>query len=217
MSFQIVPLILKNQHKSEKHLPMKNLGLLFSASIMLAFVSCNDGKKEADDVEIDDTVQVEKPTEAKEAPKTLSVLMEPKSDSKVQGEAFFSEENGVVRMEAKFTGMTPGKHAIHLHEKADCSAADGTSAGGHWNPTLEKHGKWGDATGYHKGDIGNFEANDEGNGKIIFETEEWCIGCEDEKKNIVGKSIIVHQGVDDYVSQPTGDAGGRVSCGGVIK
>lgn len=196
---------------------MKNLGLLFSASIMLAFVSCNDGKKQTDDIEIDDTIQVETPTEAKEVPKTLSVKMDAKSDSGVMGEAFFSEENGVVRMEAKFTGMKPGKHAIHLHEKADCSAGDGTSAGGHWNPTLEKHGKWGDATGYHKGDIGNFEADDEGNGKITFETEEWCIGCDDEKKNIVGKSIIVHEGVDDYVSQPTGDAGGRVACGGIIK
>lgn len=196
---------------------MKKLGLLFSASLMLAFVGCNDGKKETNDLTLDDTIQVETPTQAKETPKTLSVRMEAKSDSKVEGEAYFREENGVIRLEAKFTGLKPGKHAIHLHEKADCSAADGTSAGGHWNPTLEKHGKWGDDAGYHKGDIGNFEVNDEGNGSITFETEEWCIGCEDEKKNIVGKSIIVHEGVDDYVSQPTGDAGGRVACGGVIE
>ena len=196
---------------------MKKLGILFTATLILAFVGCKDGKKDADATSDSTEMDSSSDQAMKEAPKTISVIMESKSDSGVQGEAFFKEENGVVRMEAKFTGMKPGKHAIHLHEKADCSAADGSSAGGHWNPTHEKHGKWGDATGYHKGDIGNFEANDEGNGKITFETDQWCIGCADENKNILGKSVIVHEGADDYVSQPTGDAGGRVACGGVIE
>ena len=60
--------------------------------------------------------------------------------------------------------LSPGMHAIHLHEKADCSSPDGKSAGGHWNPTFSKHGKWGDENGYHKGDIGNFEVDENGNG-----------------------------------------------------
>lgn len=197
---------------------MKKLVLLFSATMIFAFIGCKDGKKDTDEIndltetEIDSSTQ-----EVKEVPTIISVVMEPKSDSGIYGEAYFAEENGVVRMDAKFGGMKPGKHAIHLHEKADCSAADGTSAGGHWNPTHEKHGKWGAAEGYHKGDIGNFEVNDDGSGQITFETDQWCIGCGDEKKDIIGKSIIVHEGVDDYVSQPTGNAGGRVACGGVIK
>ena len=105
---------------------------------------------------------------------------------------------------------------VHIHQKADCSAEDGTSAGGHWNPTNEKHGKWGDAEGYHKGDIGNFEVDANGEGTVSMTTDEWCIGCDDENKNIVGKAIIVHDGVDDYTSQPSGAAGTRVGCG-VIK
>lgn len=194
---------------------MKKLGLLLTATAMLAFVGCKNEKKDADSLEeLTESVEVE---EVKEAPKTLSVMMESKSGSNAIGQVVFTEENGVVKMDAKFEGLTEGTHAIHIHEKADCSADDGTSTGGHWNPTHERHGKWGDAEGYHKGDIGNMVADANGMAKISMETDEWCIGCDDENKNIVGKAIIVHDGEDDFVSQPTGDAGGRVSCGGIIE
>lgn len=196
---------------------MKKLGILLTATALFAFVSCKNEKKDADNMDdMNDTVQMDDDVQ-KEAPKTLAVMMESKSGSTATGEVHFSEENGVVSMEAKFIGLTPGTHAIHLHEKADCSAEDGTSTGGHWNPTHERHGKWGDAEGYHKGDIGNMEANEDGSASLTMQTDEWCIGCDDENKNIVGKAIIVHDGKDDFVSQPTGDAGGRVSCGGIIK
>ncbi len=147
----------------------------------------------------------------------ISFSMQPKSSSNVNGQVTFTEEGGVVHMTAKLTGLTPGEHAIHLHEKADCSAEDGTSTGGHWNPTSEPHGKWGDAAGYHKGDIGNFTADAEGNATVEFSTDQWCIGCEDATKNIRGKAVIVHEGFDDFTSQPSGAAGTRVSCTGIIE
>lgn len=201
---------------------MRKLRLSILALSLVAFVSCKNEKKDmdrADDIvvisdDMDRDLQDDMDTEMNQ---NLTVMMESKSGSNATGEVHFSENNGKVSMEAKFTGLTPGTHAIHLHEKADCSAADGSSAGGHWNPTHERHGKWGDAEGYHKGDIGNLEADADGNATLKMETDEWCISCDDENKNILGKSIIVHEGVDDFVSQPTGDAGGRVSCGGIIK
>lgn len=199
---------------------MKKLGILFTASLIFAFVGCKNSNKDANSTDkLNESVEIETTIEQdeKEAPKTISVLMESKSNSTAQGEVYFSESNGVVKLEAKFKGLKPGVHAIHLHEKADCSAPDGSSAGGHWNPTHEKHGKWGDDEGYHKGDIGNLEADNDGNASITMETDQWCIGCGDDKKDILGKSVIVHEGADDFVSQPTGDAGGRVACGGVIK
>lgn len=147
----------------------------------------------------------------------IKFSLEPKSDSNVKGEVTFTEKDGEVMMLATLTGLTEGEHAIHIHEKADCSSADGKSTGGHWNPTFQPHAKWGAAGGYHKGDIGNFNADASGNAKIEFSTDEWCIGCEDETKNIVGKGVIVHQGVDDFTSQPSGAAGKRVSCTGIIK
>jgi Cu-Zn family superoxide dismutase len=150
-------------------------------------------------------------------PKTITFSMEPKSNSNVRGEVTFTDKGGMVSMTANLSGLTPGEHAIHLHEKADCSADDGTSTGGHWNPTNEPHGKWGAPEGYHKGDIGNFTADAEGNATVEFETDQWCIGCDDENKNILGKGVIVHEGSDDYTSQPSGAAGSRVSCAGIIE
>lgn len=197
---------------------MKKLSLLLMATAMFAFISCKNEKK-TDSTEMNDTIEMDSNRDMevdKETQKTIAVSMQAKSGSQTQGEVYFTQEDGKVRMEAKFSGLTPGKHAIHLHEKADCSSEDGTSTGGHWNPTHKRHGKWGDSEGYHKGDIGNFDADSDGNGEITFETDEWCIGCGDETKDILGKAVIVHDGVDDFVSQPTGDAGGRVSCGGVI-
>jgi len=149
--------------------------------------------------------------------KTIVVEAEPKSDTNVIGTITFSEDGDQVLMNAVFTGLTPGSHAIHLHEFSDCSSPDGKSTGGHWNPTFEDHGAWGNETGFHRGDIGNFEANENGEATISFETNLWCINCDDETKNIVGKAVIVHQGQDDFVSQPSGAAGSRVSCAGLIQ
>jgi len=147
---------------------------------------------------------------------TLKIDFTSKSNSSATGTATFTEKKGVVTFVAKIAGLKPGIHAIHIHEKSDCSAADGSSAGGHWNPTFKKHGKWGVGE-YHKGDIGNFTADEKGNGTITLKTDEWCIGCGDETKDILGKGLIVHQDADDFTTQPTGNAGARVACSAIIK
>lgn len=148
--------------------------------------------------------------------KTLKIDFISKSGSKASGTAEFTEKKGKVTFTANMSGLKPGIHAIHIHEKSDCSAPDASSAGGHWNPTFKEHGKWGSAS-YHKGDIGNFPVNEDGIGTITMTTSEWCIGCGDEKKDILGKSLIVHVDPDDFVTQPTGNAGGRVACSAIIK
>ncbi|HDZ03827.1 hypothetical protein LCGC14_0218460 [marine sediment metagenome] len=186
-------------------------------AILVAF-SCKEVKKEASDAkdEVEEMMDEAK-TEMNEQETVVKFMLEPKSDSNVKGEVTFTEEDDEVSMVAVLSGLTEGEHAIHIHQTADCTAADGSSAGGHWNPTSEPHGKWGASEGYHKGDIGNFTADADGNAKVEFSTEEWCIGCDDENKNILGKGVIVHQGVDDYTSQPSGAAGARVSCAGIIE
>lgn len=146
----------------------------------------------------------------------ISISLEPKSGSTVKGTATFLEKNSFVTFTAKISGLKPGVHAIHIHEKADCSATDATSAGGHWNPTFKKHGKWTDAE-HHRGDIGNFTADENGNATITLKTDEWCIGCGDITKDILGKGLIVHANPDDYITQPTGNAGGRIACSAIIK
>lgn len=173
---------------------MKKL-LLLSCSIFIIVVACKTSAGSKNELNLDFTS---------------------KSGSNVAGKAVFTEKNGMVTFTANISGLEPGVHAIHIHEKSDCSAADGSSAGGHWNPTFKKHGKWGVGE-YHKGDIGNFTADENGNGTITLTTNEWCIGCGDQTKDILGKGLIVHKGADDFTTQPTGNAGARVACSAIIK
>lgn len=192
---------------------MKKLGLSLTVLALIALVGCKENKKNSEEVVVEEMETIiEEITQ-----KTVAFVLESKSESKATGKVEFSETNGTVKLEVKLSGLTPGEHAVHIHEKADCSSPDGKSAGGHWNPTMAPHGKWGAAEGYHKGDIGNVIADENGTASISMETDEWCIGCGDEKKDILGKAIIVHQGTDDFTTQPTGNAGGRVSCGGIIE
>lgn len=193
---------------------MKNIITPVIVLALLVTVGCKNEKKDSDSSDYNEET-VEKVTENTE--KRIEFTLESKSESNASGKVSFVEKDGMVTFNAKLKDLSPGSHAIHIHEKADCSSPDGKSSGGHWNPTFEQHGKWGDETGYHKGDIGNFEVNENGIGTISMETDQWCIGCDDENKNILGKAIIVHQGTDDFVSQPSGDAGARVSCGGIIQ
>ena len=186
------------------------------AMALLAIVSCKEVKKEATDAAAEVEAVTEEVKETVMA-ENITFMMEPKSDSSVKGEVSFTDEDGTVSMKAMLTGLTEGEHAIHIHQTADCSSDDGKSTGGHWNPTNEPHGKWQADEGYHKGDIGNFIADAEGNALVEFSTDQWCIGCEDENKNIIGKAVIVHQGVDDFTSQPSGAAGSLISCGGIIE
>ena len=147
--------------------------------------------------------------------KTAIVNIQSKSGSNVTGNVTFTETNGKVTMKAEVIGLSEGNHAIHIHAVGDCSAEDGKSAGGHWNPTNKNHGKWMEEP-FHTGDIGNLVANAEGKGTIERETDLWCIDCDDESKNIIGKAIIIHEGPDDFSSQPSGAAGPRVGCGEIV-
>ena len=189
---------------------------LLLAGIILALASCKNQEKEASDPAVEEAQQTVEQTEEVEV-KMVNMRLEPKSGSSAVGRIKFREENGTVYMEMAVKGLEPGTHAVHIHEKADCSADDGTSSGGHWNPTFEPHGAWGDEAGFHRGDIGNFEADENGQAVFSFSTDLWCLGCDDESKNILGKAIIVHAGEDDLTSQPSGAAGARVSCGGIIE
>ena len=196
---------------------MKNRNLFLLLTAVICLFSCqnnsnnnNNNNTDSDDMSTETTDDVQN-TDNMAA--TIMVQLEPKSGSNLSGNATFTQANGEVTLKATINGLSEGEHAIHIHETGDCSAEDGTSAGGHWNPTNERHGKWGDAEGYHKGDIGNFTVDANGVGMVEFTTDEWCIGCGDPQKDIDGKALIIHDGVDDFTSQPAGAAGTRVGCG----
>jgi Cu-Zn family superoxide dismutase len=147
----------------------------------------------------------------KAQPARVEAELKPTEGSNVFGTVTFSSVNEGVRVVADLEGLTPGKHGFHIHEKGDCSAPDGTSAGGHFNPGGTPHGAPENPPAQrHAGDLGNLEVD--ANGKVHYEIVDPIISLDGENA-IVGKAVIVHAGPDDLVSQPTGNAGPRAACG----
>jgi Cu-Zn family superoxide dismutase len=144
---------------------------------------------------------------AQEITKAIAVL-QPASGSKVTGTVTFTKTGDTVQVVADITGLTPGKHAFHIHEFGDCSAPDAASAGSHFNPTNKPHGAP-DAAEHHVGDFGNLEADSSGKAHLELKSKMLKFSGE---SSILGHAVIVHEKVDDY-SQPVGNAGGRVACG----
>ena len=137
-----------------------------------------------------------------------SAIVNPTEGNDARGTVEFTQEDGGVRVLANLTGLTEGDHGFHIHEKGDCSAADGTSAGGHFNPEGTAHGAP-DAAERHVGDLGNITAD--ATGKAVYDRVDTHLEL-DGANRIIGLAVIVHALPDDF-SQPTGAAGPRVGCG----
>ena len=141
--------------------------------------------------------------------KSAFVTLHPTENNTVKGTVVFTSVDGGIKIIADVQNLTPGKHGFHVHEHGDCSSHDGSSAGGHYNPTKTKHGGP-DSEERHVGDFGNLEANE--HGVAHYERIDKVISL-NGSDSIVGKSIIVHAGEDDLTTQPTGNSGARVACG----
>ena len=134
------------------------------------------------------------------------------ADTTVEGTVKFDmDSSGKVKMTLDIT--IPAKAgrsvAVHIHEHGDCGDT-AMLAHGHWNPTNAQHGKWGSAS-FHAGDIGNIELNAKGKATMSLTTDLWTLGGKPDK-NLLGRSIIIHGGIDDYKTQPTGNSGTRIGC-----
>jgi Cu-Zn family superoxide dismutase len=141
-----------------------------------------------------------------------STLM-PVGDSGVSGELNFDVDDGGVRVTGSFTGLKPGAtHAFHIHEFGNCTAADGSSAGGHFNPAAQAHGSREAGGEHHAGDIPNQVAGPDGVAAVDQRLDGLQIGGGGQF-DIIGRGVIVHADADDYTTQPTGNAGGRIACG----
>lgn len=147
---------------------------------------------------------------ANNATKKAMGKIESRSGSTVTGEAWFnSADTGKVVLNVKIAGATPGDHAVHLHEKGDCSAPDASSAGAHWNPTNMPHGAP-DAAQHHAGDYGNIKVGADGTGSMNLSVSGITVDA--SNTGVIGRALIVHEKADDLKTQPTGNAGGRVGC-----
>lgn len=151
---------------------------------------------------------------AKPDPTALAII-EPRSGSNVSGQVVFTQlASGQTRVEATIRNATPGRHGFHIHEKGDCSAADATSAGGHFNAAGNPHAGPADAK-RHNGDFGNIEIGADGQGRMNITTD--MLTVLPGPNSVVGKAVIFHEKEDDLTTQPTGNAGARYGCGVVVE
>lgn len=127
----------------------------------------------------------------------------------VQGTVSFVRVNRGLRVIAHVQGLTAGDHGLHIHQFGDCRAADGSSAGGHFNPRNQRHGAPADEI-RHIGDLGNLTADASGSARV--DTIDAMLTL-DGPESIIGRSVVIHAQADDFKSQPAGAAGARVACG----
>ena len=141
-----------------------------------------------------------------------SVALAPASGSQVSGKLMLMPMGDGVHVTGDIGGLAPNStHGFHIHEKGDCSAADASSAGGHFNPAGDSHGR-ASAPHHHLGDNDNLVADANGVAHVDAHFAGAVLGG-GGADDIVGKAVVVHANADDYTSQPSGNAGGRIACG----
>jgi Cu-Zn family superoxide dismutase len=134
-------------------------------------------------------------------------------DGKAIGVATFRESSGGVTVDVNVKGLTPGLHAVHVHAVGRCDAPAFTSAGGHFNPAQKKHG-YKSPEGAHAGDLPNMLVAKDGTGRFEAFTDGMTLkpGATSVFDKD-GSALVIHAGVDDNVTDPTGNAGDRAACG----
>lgn len=143
--------------------------------------------------------------------------LQPTQGSSVAGTITFSRVDGQLRASGDITGLTPGsEHGFHIHEKGDCSAPDGSSAGGHFNPGNSEHGSI-EAGVHHGGDMPNIVADAQGSAHVDGPVASSVNAGQGGDFDIIGRGLIVHADADDYTTQPTGNAGARLACAVIVK
>lgn len=172
----------------------------FSRSILLSlpllFTSCSESRAYWGAPSAPDTARAR------------AVLI-PVGESGVSGEVLFECTEAGVRVTGQLEGLSEGHHGFHVHRYGDLSdRATGASAGGHFAPEDNMHGRPGDEE-RHAGDLGNIVAASDGTATVDLVDTRIRLDGDD---SIVGRCLVVHETRDQF-TQPSGGAGARVAFG----
>jgi superoxide dismutase, Cu-Zn family len=137
------------------------------------------------------------------------------SDGQDAGTALLTAAGSGVKVKLDLKNLPEGDHAIHVHASAKCDGPDFKTAGGHFNPDSKEHGTK-NPKGPHAGDMPmNLQVMADGTDHVSFVTQS--ISLKKDAKNSVfangGTAFIIHEKADDMMTDPTGNAGGRIACG----
>ena len=138
------------------------------------------------------------------------------ADGGVRGNATISRTGDVLVLDVNLNGVSPGVHGVHLHTAGRCAPRDFSSAGGHLNPRSREHGR-DNPRGSHLGDLPNINADASGAGSLRFELDGDHELVLSELFDADGTALVVHAGPDDYLTDPSGNSGGRIACGVLVR
>ena len=126
------------------------------------------------------------------------------------GRAVLTQVERGVQIVLEASGLPPGAHGFHIHEKGDCEAPEFKSAGGHFNPEGKEHGLE-NPRGSHAGDLPNLTVGRDGS--VRFDVLVGSVTLAEGRRSILGRSLVIHERADDGRTDPDGNAGKRIACG----
>jgi len=123
------------------------------------------------------------------------------------GKAEFYQKQGWVLVIVCVSGLPTsdlgGFYGLHIHENGQCDGNMFSGTGGHYDPDGVSHP-------FHAGDLPPLLACGD-SAYLAVATSRFTV------QEIVGKSIVIHSGVDDFHTQPAGNAGEKIACGRICK
>lgn len=133
------------------------------------------------------------------------------------GVALLTEVAGGIRIVIEVDRLAPGAKGVHFHQVGACAPPQFLSAGPHLEPDRRLHGLL-NPLGPHAGDLPNITIAGDGRGRLETFTDRvtFDLGMNslfDED----GTALVIHAAPDDFVTDPTGNAGPAVACGTVAR
>ena len=177
------------------------------AALALLSAACTPAEPPVDD----DVAQVSSAPDSPPLTATADLI---DAEGRNVGQVVLEQDEEEVDVRVRVEGLSPGTHAIHLHQVGTCTPPDFASAGGHFNPGGGEHGLE-NPRGPHNGDLLNIEVDESGAGSFELENDRVTLS---EGPNAFldadGAAVVIHAGPDDYLTGPTGEGGmARIACG----